>query len=188
MADLKLRIVVLDTHEVESICITDASTYPDDPPIVTAANLLMTAPGFLPISTAFNVQGNNILGSDRFGITPLGEDLKPLPDGLYEFTYSIAPSATNFTTIHIMRVNQLQEKFDKAFMSLDFMVCDNAIKSQAKVTLNTIYLLIQGAIAAANECALIESNKLYDKASAMLDTLLKKNCGCTGNHFIVNFN
>jgi hypothetical protein len=68
------------------------------------------------------------------------------------------------------------------------MVCDQAIKTQAKVTLNTIYLLIQGSIAAANECALIESNKLYDKANAMLDTLLKKNCGCTGNNFIVNFN
>lgn len=187
MADLKLKIVVLDTHDVESILVADASTYPDDPPIVTTPSLLMTAPGFLPTFAVFNVQGYNLLTSDMFGISPAGE-IQPLPDGLYEFTYSIAPSATNFATITIMRVNQLMEKYDKAFMSLDFMVCDSAIKTQAKVTLNTIYLLIQGAVAAANECALIESNKLYDKASAMLDTLLKKNCGCTGNHFIVNFN
>ncbi len=187
MAVLNLKLVVLDTHDVDSILVADASTYPNEPPVVTSPTLLMTAPGFLPTSVVFNVQGYNILTSDMFGITPPGE-IASLPDGLYEFTYSIAPSATNFATITIMRVNHLQEKFDKAFMSLDFMVCDNAIKTQAKVTLNAIYLLIQGSIAAANECAIIESNKLYDKASAMLDTLLKKNCGCTGNHFIVNFN
>jgi hypothetical protein len=187
MADLKLKIVVLDTHDVESILIADATAYLEEPPLVTSPTLVITAPGFLSTSVPFNVQGYNLLTSDIFGITPPGE-IADLPDGLYEFTYSVAPSATSFVTIAFMRVNQLQEKFDKAFMSLDFMVCDNAIKTQAKVTLNTIYLLIQGAIAAANECALIESNKLYDKANAMLETLLKKNCGCTGNHFIVNFN
>jgi hypothetical protein len=187
MAVLNLKIVVLSTHDVSSINVADASTYPDEPPIVTMPTLLITAPGFLPMSTVFNVQGDNILTSDMFGITEPG-DIQPLPDGLYEFTYSIAPSIDNFTTIHIMRVDRLQEKFDKAFMSLDFMTCDQAIKTQAKVTLNTIYLLIQGSIAAANECALIESNKLYNKASDMLDTLLKKNCGCSGNNFIINFN
>jgi hypothetical protein len=152
MAVLNLKIVVLDTHDVESICVTDASTYPDQPPIVTSPSLLMTAPGFLPTFAVFNIQGNNILTSDMFGITPPGE-IAPLPDGLYEFTYSVAPSATTFSTITIMRVNMLQEKFDKAFMSLDFMVCDQAIKTQAKVTLNTIYLLIQGSIAAARYLA-----------------------------------
>lgn len=187
MAALNLKIVVLDTHDLDSICVTDASTYPDDPPIVSSPSLVITAPGFLPDSVPFNVQGNNILTSDMFGITEAG-DIHPLPDGLYTFTYSIAPAITNFTTISYMRVDRLQEKFDKVFMSLDFMVCDNAIKTQAKVNLNAIYLLIQGSKAAANECALIEANKLYDKASSMLDTMLKKNCGCSGSNFIVNFN
>jgi hypothetical protein len=187
MAVLNLKIVVLDTHDVESIMVADASTYPDEPPIVTSPILLSTAPGFLPVSVPFNVQGSVILTSDILGITPSGE-LQPLPDGLYTFSYSIAPSASNFVDISIMRVDRLQEKFDKVFMSLDFMVCDNAIKTQAKVNLSSIYLLIQGAKAAANECALIEANKLYDKASSMLDTMLKKNCGCNGNNFIINFN
>jgi hypothetical protein len=187
MAALNLKIIVLDTHDVNTICVADASAYPDEPPIVTSPVLLSTAPGFNPVSIPFNVQGNTIITSGMLGITPIGE-MCALPDGLYHFNYSIAPSFSNFTEISIMRVARLQEKFDKAFMSLDFMVCDSAVKTQAKVTLNTIYLLIQGSIAAANECALVEANKLYDKASSMLDALLKKNCGCTETNFIVNFN
>ncbi len=186
MAVLKLKIVVLPTHDVETICITDASTYPTEPPVVTNPILLAVPPGFPAVSILFNVQGNNILTSDELGITAIGIQ-DPLPDGIYQFSYSIAPSITNFVDITFMRVDRLQEKFDKVFMSLDFMVCDDAIKKQASVNLNTIYLLIQGAIAAGNECAITEANKLYDKASAMLDSMLKKNCGCSGNNYIINY-
>lgn len=187
MATLKLKIVTLDTHDVYSICVTDASVYPINPPVVTNPILLATAPGFPAVSLPFSVLENNILTSDILGITATG-DLQPLPDGIYHFSYSISPSATYFDTISIMRVDRLQEKFDKVFMTLDMMECDRAIKTQAKVNLNTVYLLIQGAIAAANECATIEANKLYDKASSMLNSMLKRNCGCSGNNFIVNFN
>ena len=178
-----LKIVVLDTHDVESINVADASAYDTTPLNPT---LVAGAPGFLPVSLPFNVGGNNILTSDLLGITSSGV-IMSLPDGIYTFNYSISPSSTNFTNITIMRVDRLQEKFDKVFMALDMMECDMAIKTQAKVNLNTVYLLIQGSIAAANECALTESNKLYDKASQMLDNMIKKNCGCTGNNYLVNF-
>lgn len=187
MAVLNLKIVVLSTHDVSTICVADASTYPTEPPVVTNPVLLITPPGFAAVSLPFNVQGNLIMNSSTLGISP-PDVFEPLPDGLYTFTYSVFPSATNFATINIMRVDRLQEKFDRAFMQLDMMVCDQAIKTQAKVNLNTIYLLIQGAIAAANACAIIEANKLYDKASSMLDNLINKNCGCTGTNFIVNYN
>jgi len=186
MASLKLKIVVLDTHDVEVINVADASTYPDGF-LVLNPTLVATAPGFPPVNlTPFNVGGNNMLTSDMLGITA-ADVVDPLPDGIYQFSYSITPSSTAFTNISIMRVDRLQEKFDHVFMSLDFMVCDNEIKTQAKVQLNTIYLLIQGSIAAANECAIIEANQLYDKASMMLDRMIAKNCGCTGNNFITNF-
>lgn len=187
MAALNLNIAILDTHDLTTIIVADTSTYPDQPPIVSSPILLVTPPGFLPTSVPFNVQGYVTLTTAVLGITPAGTE-DPLPDGLYTFSYSIAPSASNFVDITIMKVDRLQEKFDDAFMSLDFMVCDQAIKTQAKVNLNAIYLLIQGAIAAGNKCALIEANKLYDKASQMLDTMIKKDCGCTGNNFIINFN
>ena len=72
-----------------------------------------------------------------------------------------------------MRVEQLQEKFDGAFMKLDMMECDRAIKTQAKVDLNSIYFFMQGAIAAANNCADVEATKLYNQADMMLNNFIK---------------
>lgn len=182
MADLNLKIVVAATYDVNSMFVVDASTYPDEPPVVVDAQLVITPPGFPMVSMEFNVLSYNTITSDILDITPAGVHI-PLPDGIYRLEYSIDPPQDNHTEISIMRVDKLQEKFDKVFMSLDMMECDMAIKNQAKVNLNTIYLLIQGAIAAANACAEIEAYKLYDKASQMLDNMLKKNCGCSGSSY-----
>lgn len=183
MPNLVLKIVVLPTYDVGSINVADASTYAVSP---TNPILLATPPGFNPISITFTVSGNNILTSDVLGITETGV-MQPLPDGIYRFSYSINPSNVNFTNISIMRVDVLQEKFDNVFMTLDMMECDKAIKEQSKVNLNTIYLLIQGAVAAGNNYAETEAYKLYQKASDMLDSMLKKNCGCSGTNYLVNY-
>ena len=117
----------------------------------------------------------------------VGDPLLPLPDGVYFLRYSVTPAYQNFVEKSIIRVDQLQEKFDLAFMTLDMMQCDLAIKTQQKVTLNSIYYFIQGAIAAANNCAVNEANKLYNQASKMLDNFMKRDCGCSGNNYVTNF-
>jgi hypothetical protein len=67
------------------------------------------------------------------------------------------------------------------------MECDRAIKTQQKVNLTSIYFFIQGSIAAANNCDPLTANKLYNKASKMLDTFINNNCGCSGNNYLINF-
>jgi len=134
----------------------------------------------------FNVNDFNVYTTANLGITPIGVN-QPLPDGVYHLKYSVAPSSVNFVKKSIMRVEKLQEKFDGAFMKLDMMECDRAIKTQAKVDLNSIYFFIQGSIAAANNCATQEAMKLYNQADRMLDNFLKNNCGCSGNNYVVNF-
>jgi len=186
MASLNLKIIVIPTYDITSMIVVDASAYPNTPPVVSNPFLVVESPGFNPVSVPFNVQSFNILTSDLLGITEAGLH-QPLPDGIYRLNYSIDPPQTNHVQISIMRVDRLQEKWDNAFMSLDMMECDMAIKTQAKVDLNTIYLLIQGSIAAGNNCADIEAYKLYHKASNMLDSMMKKNCGCSGNNYMVNF-
>ena len=86
-----------------------------------------------------------------------------------------------------MRVERLQEKFDKAFMKLDMMECDRAIKMQSKVDLMTIYFFIQASIASANNCAVTEATKLYIHAERMLKTFMSEDCGCSGNNYVLNF-
>ncbi len=108
-------------------------------------------------------------------------------DGVYNLKYTVTPAFTYFVEKSIMRTEKIQEKFDNAFMKLDMMECDSAIRTQSKVTLNSIYYLIQGSIAAANNCAVDTATKLYIQADTMLNNFIKNNCGCSGNNYQINF-
>jgi hypothetical protein len=184
---IKLDILVIPTYNSQTLGVADASYYPTDPPIVSGASIQITVPGFGAFLLPFNVNDFNIFTTSNLGITPVGVD-QPLPDGVYRLRYSVAPSSINFVEKTIMRTEQIQEKFDEAFMKLDMMECDRAIKTQAKVDLNTIYFFIQGSIAAANNCAEAEATKLYNQADRMLNNFIKNNCGCSGTNYLVNFN
>ena len=186
MADLKLDFLVIPTYNVQTLGIADASTYPAAPP-VSSPTIEIDVPGFGVVSLPFNINDFNIYTTASLGLTPIGSALLPLPDGIYYIKYSVAPAYQNFVQKTIMRVDQLQEKFDSAFMKLDMMECDSAIRTQAKVQLNSIWYMIQGSIAAANNCAIDTANKLYVQANTMLDNFIRNNCGCTGNNYIVNF-
>lgn len=186
MADLKLDIIVVPTYNVNNLAVMDASVYPDDPPLVSGATIDIDVPGFGLVSLPFYIEELNIFTSSNLGISAVGVT-EPLPDGIYHLKYSIAPSTVNFVQKTIMRVDLLQQKFDEAFMTLDMMECDRAIKTQSKVTLTTINFFIQGAIAAANNCAEVEANKLYTQADKMLNNFIKNNCGCSGNNYQINF-
>ncbi len=186
MADLSLNILVLPTYNSETLGIADASTYPDSPAVV-APSIDITIPGFGVVTIPFVPNDFNVFNSTTLEITAVGDDLTPIPDGVYTLTYSVTPAYENFVTKTIMRVEQLQERFDEAFMKLDMMECDRAIKTQSKVDLLSIYFLIQGSIAAANNCAVDTANKLYLQASKMLTNFIKNNCGCSGTNYITNF-
>ena len=186
MADLKLDFLVIPTYNLETLGIADASTYPASPP-VSAPTINIDVPTFGLVSLPFNINDFNIYTSTSLGITAVGDSLLPLPDGIYNITYSVAPAYVNFVQKTIMRVDQLQEKFDSAFMKLDMMQCDAAIRKQQMVDLNSIYYFIQGSIAAANNCAVDTANKLYNQANRMLNQFIANRCNCSGNNYVNNF-
>jgi hypothetical protein len=186
MADLKLDILVIPTYNVQTLGVADASVYPTNPPVVSGATIEINIPGFGVVLRPFSVNDFNIFTTSNLGLSPVGVD-QPLPDGVYRLRYSVAPAYQNFVEKSIMRVEKLQEKFDNAFMKLDMMECDRAIRTQAKVDLTSIYFFIQGSIAAANNCAVDEAMKLYNQADMMLNNFLKNNCGCSGNNYVINF-
>ena len=188
MPVLKLDILVVPTYNSKTLGIMDISVYPTDPPIVSAPTIEITVPGLAKVILPFTVNDFTVYSSSTLGLTELGDEDLPLPDGVYFLKYSIAPAYVNYVEKSIMRVDKLQEKFDKAFMKLDMMQCDRAISTQSKVELNTIYFFIQGAIAAANNCAIDEASKLYSQADRMLESFIRNQCGCSGNNYVVNFN
>jgi len=185
MADLKLDILVIPTYNLETLGIADNSIYPVSP-AVQSPTIEIDVPGFGLVSLPFNINDFNVYNSTSLGLTAVGAPLLPLPDGVYYIKYSVAPAYVNYVQKTIIRVDQLQEKFDSAFMKLDMMECDLAIKRQQKVELNSIYYFIQGAIAAANNCAVATANKLYNQANRMLNNFIRSNCNCYGNNYVNN--
>jgi hypothetical protein len=186
MATLRLDIIVIPTFDELTLAVADASTYPTTP-IVQSPNLEITVPGLGTYNVPFTINTLNVLNSESIGFTASGDPLMPLPDGVYYIKYSISPAYVNHVDKSIIRVDRLQEKFDKAFMKLDMMECDRAIKTQQKVDLNSIYFFIQGAIAAANNCAADEAIKLYNQADKMLNNFMRNGCQCSGINYVTNF-
>jgi hypothetical protein len=186
MANLQLDILVVPTYSVLTLGVTDASVYPTNPPVVSAPSIEIDIPGFGTKILPFVPNETNVFTSSNLGITDIGCN-QPLPDGVYRIKYSVAPAYANYVEKTILRVDRLQEKFDNAFLQLNMMECDRALKTQSSVQLNTINFFIQGAIAAANNCAQYESNTLYAQADSMLNAFLKSNCGCSGNNYLINF-
>jgi hypothetical protein len=188
MPALNLDILVVPTYNTLTLGIADASTYPTDPPVVTTPTIEIDVPSVGNVVLPFVVNEYNIFNSTSLGLTLIGEPLIPLPDGIYKLKYSVAPAYLNFVEKSIMRIDRIQEKFDEAFMKLDMMECDRAIKTQQKVELTSIYFFIQGSLAAANNCAIDEANKLYTQANNMLNNFIRNNCNCSGNNYLLNFN
>ncbi len=186
MPTLSLDIQVVPTYNTHTLSIQDISTYPTTPPSVSSPTIHIVAPG-VDVSLPFTVQSINTFNSTTLGLTPVGDPTSPIPDGVYYLTYSVAPASTNYVNKTFMRTDLIQEKFDNAFMKLDMMECDKAIKTQSKVDLTTISFFINGSIAAANVSAIDTANKLYVQANQMLDNFIRNNCGCTGTNYIVNY-
>ena len=186
MANLQLDILVVPTYSVLTLGVADASVYPTNPPTVLSPSIEIEIPGFGTKILPFVPNQLNVFTSSDLGITEVGHN-QALPDGVYRLKYSVAPAYANYVEKTIIRVDRLQEKFDNAFLQLNMMECDRALKKQSSVTLNTINFFIQGAIAAANNCAEYDSNTLYAQADNMLNNFLKSNCGCSGNNYQINF-
>ncbi len=177
MATLHLDFFVLQTYNVKTLAIVDTSTYPTVPPAVTSPSIKIVPPAFPYVEIPFVPQSTTVYNSFMLGLSAENIEL-PLPDGIYHITYSNSPAYDNYVSKTFMRVDQIQEKFDNAFLKLDMMECHMELKAQAKVELNSISYLIQGSIATANNCAELESVKLYNQANKMLDRFIQGNCGC----------
>jgi len=184
---MTLDFLVINTFTTKTLGIADTSIYDTDPPNVSAATMTITIPGFSPpVAIPFNVNSFNVYNSVILGLSSFPV-YTPIPDGVYYLKYTVTPAYVYYVQKNIMRTEVIQEKFDEAFMKLDMMECDLAIKTQSKVTLNSIYYMISGSVAAANNCAIDTANRLYIQADRMLNNFISNNCGCSGNNYITNF-
>jgi len=174
--DLKLDLVVLDTHSLKSLAIMDTSVYPVNFNKVNPS-LEITVPGFNSVTLEFTPSSLQLYKSTNLGIACEWCDEVDLPDGIWKFKYTLYPATTYFIERNFVRVDRLQEKFDEAFMSLDITECDEKVKASDKAYLSIIEDYIQGAIAAGNKCMHKRFHTYYGKASEMLNKFINnKSC------------
>jgi len=181
---MSISILIIPTYDITTlgVFVSLGGGHTPAPPDPT---LTIEVPGFSTVTgLAFTFDEIVLYNSIDLGIST---EVENLPDGIYCITFVSDPSPTPPIEKKIMRVDRLMQKFDEAFMKLDIIECDRALKKQAQIDLMTIYFFIQGAIASANNCAVVESTKLYIKANSMLDTFLQEDCGCSGNNYVINF-
>lgn len=169
-----LDLLLIDTHSCYSMGIADFSQYPSGFNIVSPT-IQITVPSGGYVVLTFTAQSVNIYNSTSLGFTCEDEDLQALPDGIYQFKYTINPASTYYVEKTFLRVDALQEKYDNAFLKLDL---DCMSSEEDKRALFDISLYIAEAIAAANKCALDLAMKMYRKASKLLDEFVNSNCNC----------
>jgi len=180
MAQPLLDITLIQTYSLKTIGIADISVYPDNFDVFNPT-LELTAPGMLKVALPFNPRTVNVFNSNNINMTCTFDysQLAALPDGIYTLKYSISPNQDRFIEKSFMRVDKLECKFAQAFLYLD--LDDDSFhdvhKNKMK-TLKTVRMLIDGSVAAMNECDDILAVKLYQKASQMLDALIDGECKC----------
>lgn len=177
-----VRLTPTPTYDKLTLGLTDISSYDAVP---ASASITITPPGFDAVTLSFTPEALNVFESSDLGIVATGETEVKLPDGVYTVVFT--PLGEDPITVYFMRIEYLQERFDAAFMKLDMTECDGALKKQAKVELMTTYFFMQGAISAANNCAITESNTLYATANRLLTAFIRNNCGCSGTNYLINF-
>lgn len=169
-----LNILVFDTHDLSTLAIADASVYPSGFMVINPS-LQIIPPSYPVVTLPFTNGSLNLFSSNDIGIScnPIGCACE-LPDGYWDFKYTISPAQTYFKEIGFMRTEQLQKKFQEAFLSLDLDHCDETVRDQDMRELDEINYYVQCSISAGNKCNPKLALDLYHIAWRMLERFLNK--------------
>lgn len=157
---IKLNISPIETHQLTMLGIADNSDFGN----ATPANISfeITAPGFNKKNVPFQPKSINIFTSGDLG---LGCDDSELPDGIYTVKYT---ANNEFIEKQFIRISKLQYKSQKLALSLVSGECDTW------QTYKSVKLMIEGAVAAGNDCQMELATSLMTKANELLKK--SKNC------------
>lgn len=172
-----LNILILDTHNLSTLAVADASVYPAGFTI-TNPSLQIIPPSFPVITKTFTNGSLNLYNSNDIGITCNDNTCETcvLPDGYWDLKYTISPAQTYFLEIGFMKTDLLQKRMSEAFLSLDLDKCDQTIKDQDMRELDEINYYIQTSISAGNQCNPKLAIDLYNIADRMLEKFTNARC------------
>lgn len=174
----RLDFTIVDTHNPLTIAIADISFYPSNFS-VTNPTYEILPPAFPKVAVTY-AQGEVIfLNSNNLNITCVGDpsQLTNLPDGIWRIRQSIASAIDFNLEKSFLRTLQLEQKFGRAFLRTDLVECNLDVRREQMKILDQVYLYMQAAVAAGNQCNYILAMKLYRYADKMLENFIKGICG-----------
>jgi hypothetical protein len=169
----QLSLEVLDVKNVNIFKITDTSIYTEQI-LVDCERLHITVPGFVNPVEIETIKGFDISLSacDLYiQTTGCGDNLQPLPDGIYFIRYSVSPNDKVFVEYDHMRVTSLLDKWYNQLCQLEMASCEPSadVKEQLK-ELRLIKSFIDAAKAKVEYCHDNEAGmNLYNYAKKLLD-------------------
>ena len=174
-----LRLGSIDLGDQGSIAIVDLSTYATIP-VSGTYSMQVTVPGWPTTNVPFVPGSVNIYKCGDFGITCAIVNCCPLPDGVYEFQYSITnPDGSILTSVDktIIKIDQLECRYTNAFLKVDLECnCPSEEKRRYKHQLKEINLLMNGAVASANTCDTLTASQMYAQANELINKIYRKFC------------
>jgi hypothetical protein len=174
--NLRLDILVLDTHNPKTLGIGDISFYPQGLPIINPS-IQITPPSFNRITLPYTAKNLTIYDSNILGITcgdsSIDCDSIDLPDGIWQIKYTITPATERYVSKSFLRTEKIQQEWGEAFLSTDINKGSSKSKELKKAELDDAWALIQGAVADANNGNDVEAMNKYRLASSMLKVFNK---------------
>lgn len=168
MNNNKLDLLLIDTNSAYTIGIADISVYANNYTVPSTLEIEITPPGYSKITVDFKTKDVNIYRSTDLGIA-CDETCIELPDGIYEVKYSTPAPKIASIIKYFVKIDGILNEYNQKFLSLDLECdCISEEKQIKQKELFKIYMLINGCVAAANNCNLYDSQAMYQKAQKLL--------------------
>lgn len=172
---LFLDFIYEPSYSTKTIRIRDVSLYGDV--VIKTPTLEIWPPGFGKVNVPITVKNINEYRAIDLGISCDDPEMN-LPDGIYEFKYSIYPNLNNLVKKSFMYTNNIVAALQTKYLSLQLdCQCNSDYVAEGKKKLEEIKLLIEGSISAANQCDEELAYTLLKKAQTLI-TRSGIDCGC----------
>lgn len=169
-----LDLQLIDTYKLNQIAFADSSVYNSTP---TNPSFEITVPGYSKINVTFVPGVVNIYNPVILELSTDNTSMY-LPDGVYIVKYSVNPNTTTFVQKSFMRVGYIDSLYKRAFLQIDNdCECNPNKRKELKDQLRDIRLLIDGSVAALDNCDTDTANELYRRAYKFIQNLKLCECG-----------
>lgn len=173
-----LSFDVLNTYNCSTMAIVDTSYYSENIDVEGRIMQIISPFSTDIIETPYQKNGLTFINSNTLGITrnAPSELLIAIPDGLYTVKITFCPYDKYYFEKSFYRICQLECKYHKAILKLDFDKCSSCFDKSTERELDKAKRYIDGVIANANNLNFNKATELYNYANKLLDNIL--NCEC----------